>query len=166
MSAWPLMFSSASLARTIKNCMWSMQGRSSLLDAVVRTDLVKITNDVRRPKRMKKKRRKRITAGVEEKDKAIGRTLRRSQCRSGHSPSNAADGDQTAGLVAVEESRLDRSFHHESWIRVLVAMCSQSTLILARSLTCCQWSFRRRSCRRGPCHCSPGWSGRRRCHVP
>ena len=78
---------------------------------------------------------RKVIEEVEERDRACGgRTLRRSQCRSGHSPSNAADGDQTAGLVAVEESRLDRSFHHESWIRVLVAMCSQSTLILAHSL--------------------------------
>lgn len=104
---------------------------------------------------MKKKRRKRITAGAEEKDKAIGRTLRRSQCQSGHSPSHAADGDRTAGLV-VEESGVDRSFHLGSWIRVSVAMCNQSTLNPARSLIYCQLSFHTRSFRHGPCHCFLG----------
>lgn len=165
MSAWPLMFSSASWARTIRNCMWSMQGRSSLLDAVVRTDLVKIKKNVQRPKRMKKKRRKRITAGVEEKGRAIGRTLKRSQCQSDHSRVHAADDDQTAELVAAE-SKVDHSSHHERQIRVSVAMYNQSMLILARSLIRCPWSFHKRSCQHDPCHYSLSLKGQRRCHAP
>ena len=82
---------------------------------------------------MKKKRRKRITAGVEEKDRAIGRTLKRSLSQSGHSRAHAAVDDVTVGLVVVEP-RAGHSCHHEKLIRVLVVMCSQSTLILAHSL--------------------------------
>jgi hypothetical protein len=55
----------------------------------------------------KKKRRKRVTAGAEEKDRAIGRTLERSQCQSGHSPCHVVDDDPTVGL-AVGGSRDDR----------------------------------------------------------
>jgi len=44
-----------------------------------------------------------IIVGVEEKDRAIGRTLKRSLSQSGHSRAHAAVDDVTVGLVVASQ---------------------------------------------------------------
>lgn len=51
-NACPLIVSSASWARTIRNCMWSMQGRSRLEDVLVRIAL--FSHEMRTYGRIKK----------------------------------------------------------------------------------------------------------------
>lgn len=91
--ACPLMFSSLPWARTIKYCMWSMHGRSRLERHAGQNELSKVKEMITYATDQKdeenkdcKELKKGIIVGVEEKDRACGRTLEQSLCRSDHSP--------------------------------------------------------------------------------
>jgi hypothetical protein len=85
-----------------------------------------------------------IIVGVEERDRAFGRTLRRSQSQSGHSPVRSV-ADRPGGLAVAEASlavgpcrRGKLSLDVES----LVVMCNPWKLIRVRSLIRCHSNFR------------------------
>jgi hypothetical protein len=124
----------------------------------IRTERIKITKkNVRESKTKKeKKRRKSIIVGAEEKDRAIGRTLKRSLSQFGHSPGRFAGDDLVAGLVVVE-ARAAGPCRRARWIRVLVVMCSRLTLILAHSRIHCHSNFRKLSSRCDPYHWMGSW---------
>ena len=114
-----------------------------------------------------RERRKRITAGVEERDRAIGRTLGQSQCRFGRNPVRCAAVDGLLVGLAVVEPCLGRPCHRARPIRLLAAMYNPSMLSLVRrSLICYRWSFRTSSCQLDPFRVLERSCVQMRCHAP